>query len=82
MKINNCMREIDTHPTITSAYHGSPKEFDQFDTAEVFLAKDPKESLRYGKVLYQIWFKGPPKFETDTIYVIDNTQIVKIKRIQ
>ena len=76
------MRETDIQPDITTAYHGSPEEFDKFETPEVFLAKDPKESLRYGDVLYQIWFKGPPKFETNTIYVIDNTQIVKTKRIQ
>lgn len=64
------------------AYHGSPNVFTKFKTNEVFLAKDPKESLTYGKHLYEITFKGKPLFETPTIMVIKNSQVTDIKKIK
>lgn len=65
----------------TTAYHGSPKEFDDLNTNEVFLAKNEHEAKRYGENLYLVTFSGEPKFETNTIYVVDPASIVKVERV-
>lgn len=60
------------------AYHGSPVKFDQFNTPEIFVAKSPKEALRYGSNLYTVTFRNP-KFTTDTIYVVGSEDIINIE---
>ena len=64
------------------AYHGSPHPSihkDGFNTHEVFLAKHPNEAKRYGKHLYKVKFKGSPRFETPTIFVIHKDSVTDIK---
>jgi len=73
---------LSAESNITVAYHGSAADIDTFNTPEIFLAKNADESLQYGPKLYEVWFKGNPKFETPTIYVVGHSQIVKIKRIK
>lgn len=42
-------REYLKEESVTMAYHGSPYDFTEFQTNEVFLAKNKNEALRYGK---------------------------------
>lgn len=61
-----------------TAWHGSPNQFQAFNTKYVFLAKNREEASRYGCFLYQVTFVGKPLFETPTIYV---TQPANIKEL-
>lgn len=63
---------------MTIGYHGSPNKFTKFNTNEVFLAKDKWYAKNYGTYIYKVEFKGKPKFETETIYVIDPSQVVSM----
>lgn len=64
------------------AYHGSPNKFTGFNTADIFLAKNPNESKRYGGYLYKVTFSGKPRIETLTIMVISPEQVVDIELIE
>lgn len=63
-------------------YHGSPHEFDSFNTNDVFLAKSKDEAKRYGPHVYEVSYEGKPKFETSTIKVIHPSQVTSLKHIE
>jgi len=63
-------------------YHGSPHKFDKFNTKDVFLAKNKEEAKRYGPHVYEVHYKGKPKFETPTIKVVHPDQIHKATHIE
>lgn len=63
-------------------YHGSPYKFTKFQTADVFLAKNKREAMRYGPHVYEVTYKGKPKFETNTIEVIKPDQVLTLKHIE
>jgi hypothetical protein len=67
---------------LTTRYHGSPNKFDKFNTKDIFLAKDKAEAMRYGNYIYEITYKGKPKFKTNTIEVITPAQIESMKIIE
>jgi|LakMenEpi03Aug12_release.lakeMendotaPanAssembly.Ray.scaffolds.fasta_scaffold3112610_1 hypothetical protein len=66
---------------MTLAYHGSPNNFDSFNTNDVFLAKSEYEALSYGPNLYKVEFDSEPKWETPTIYVIKKEQVKNIVKL-
>ena len=66
----------------TIRYHGSPYNFSKFKTADVFLAKDKKEAMRYGPIVYEVEYAGKPKFQTNTIEVIAPSQVKNLKIIE
>lgn len=66
----------------TVRYPGSPNKFDKFNTGDVFLAKDKKEAMRYGPYVYEVTYKGRPKFKTSTIEVIAPSQVVSLKMVE
>jgi len=68
--------------TTTVRYHGSPYKFTKFQTKDVFLAKDKKEAMRYGPIVYEVEYEGKPKFQTNTIEVIAPNQVKSLKIIE
>ena len=66
----------------TVRYHGSPYKFDKFNRGDVFLAKDKKEAMRYGPYVYEVTYDGRPKFKTNTIEVIDSSQVSSLKMVE
>lgn len=63
-------------------YHGSPHKFDSFNTSDVFLAKNKNEAKRYGQHVYEVKYKGKPKFSTPTIEVVHPDQVTHFKHIE
>ena len=63
-------------------YHGSPHKFDSFKTKDVFLAKNKEEARRYGPHVYEVHYRGKPKFETNTIKVVHPDSIHRVKHVE
>ena len=61
-----------------TGFHGSDVKFSKFNTQEVCVAKNINEAKRYGKNLYIVHFKEF-LFETKTIYVLDQKQVLKFE---
>lgn len=69
------MSNLITH----TGYHGSSQRLSDFNTKEIFLAKDPTEARRYGEYVHVVDFTNAPIFETPTIYVIKESQVLNIE---
>jgi hypothetical protein len=80
LNFHQYINESKTNTTIR--YHGSPYKFNKFKTADVFLAKDKKEAMRYGPIVYEVEYTGKPKFQTNTIEVIAPAQVKSLKIIE
>lgn len=63
-------------------YHASPNKFDHPHKGDVFLARDKAEAKRYGPHVYEVKFKGKPRFSTKTIVVAKHDQIHHFKHIE